>query len=30
LTRDGFRDANGNVQITYDAVTSVTVAAITV
>lgn len=30
LTRDGFRDANGNVQVTYDAVTSVTVAAITV
>lgn len=30
LTRDGFRDTDGNVQVTYDAVTSVTVAAITV
>ena len=30
LTRDGFRDSNGFVQITYDDVTSVTVAAINV
>lgn len=30
LPREGFRDSSGFVQITYDDVTSVTVAAITV